>query len=60
MGKITIVLSEEEMVELQEILMDDDEKASLEFIKNCIQPKIPKKGSAPCDSSRINPFLIKD
>ena len=60
MGKITIVLSEEEMVELQEILMDEDEKASLEFIRKRIQPKIPKKGTAPCDSSRINPFLIKD
>ena len=56
MGNITIIFTEKEMIELQEILMDDDEKASLEFIKNRIQPKIPKKGTALCDSSRINPF----
>lgn len=60
MGKITLVLSEEEVIELQEILIDDDEKASLDFIKKRIQPKIPKKGTAPCDSSRKNPFLMKE
>ena len=55
-----MTFSETEMLELQEILIDDDEKASLEFIKNRIVPKIPKKGTAPCDSTRINPYLIKE
>ena len=60
MNKVTIVFTEEEMVELQEILIDDDEKASLKFIKKRIQPKIPTKGTALCDSSRKNPYLMKD
>ena len=60
MSKITITFSEEEVVELQEILIDEDAIASLDFIKNRIKPKIPKKGTWMCDSSRTNPFLIID
>ncbi|NQT24685.1 hypothetical protein HQ585_04970 [candidate division KSB1 bacterium] len=59
MSKVTMILSEEEMIELQEILIDDDEKASLDFLKTRIQPKIPQKGTSLCDSSRKNPFLLK-
>ena len=60
MGKIIMVFSEEEMIELQEILIDEDEKASLEFIRKRLQPKIPQKGTAMCDSSRKNPYLMKE
>ncbi len=58
MKKIAITLSEEEMLELQQIIVDEDEKASLEFVRNRIASKIPKKGTAACDSTRINPYLI--
>ena len=59
MEKIAITLNSEELMELQEILIDEDEKASLDFLKTCIASKIPSKGTAACDSSRINPYLLK-
>ncbi len=60
MKKLAIVLSESELLELQQIIIDEDREASLEFIKQSIAPKIPAKGTAPCDSSRINPYLMSD
>lgn len=56
---MTLTLAEEDIMEVQRILMDDDEKAALEFIKKRILERLPAKGSSPCDSTRINPFLMK-
>ena len=60
MNRIVLCLEEEELLSLQEILIDDDESAALEFLKACIAPKIPAKGTAPCDSSRRNPYLLRE
>jgi hypothetical protein len=58
MPKLIITLSEQEQMELQEILMDDDKELGLEFIKKVIAPRIPIKGKGGCDSTRKNPFLL--
>jgi hypothetical protein len=59
MNKIAITLEEKELLELQEILLDEDKDAALSFLKTCIAAKLPSKGTAPCDSTRINPYLQK-
>jgi hypothetical protein len=46
-------------MELQEVLLDDDAKAALDFIKTRIAPQIPGQGTGHCDSTRINPYLMK-
>ena len=57
MTTITITLTEPDLIALQQILLDDDKDEALDFIKSVICAKIPKQGSAPCDSTRLNPFL---
>ena len=57
MHKVIITLDESAMLELQSILLDEDEKAALAFLQERVLPQIPKKGKAPCDSSRLNPYL---
>ena len=57
MNKVVLTLEAEELLELQRVLIDDDEKGALEFLKTRIGPKIPSKGTASCDSSRKNPYL---
>ncbi len=59
MSKIAITLEEKDLIELQEILLDDDKDAALSFLKTCIATKLPSKGDAHCDSTRINPYLQK-
>ena len=59
MYKVVITLEAEDLLELQRILVDEDEKAALEFLERRIGPKIPAKGTARCDSSRRNPYLWK-
>ncbi len=59
MGNLVVILNEEELLELQAVLMDRDEAGALEFLQARIAPKIPRKGNAPCDSTRLNPFLLK-
>lgn len=59
MGKIVITLEESDLLDLQEILIDDDEAAALEFLKARVAPNIPSKGVRNCDSSRCNPYLLK-
>lgn len=56
---VVITLEQEDLLELQAVLVDADQAAALEFLKARIVPKIPAKGTAPCDSSRRNPFLWK-
>ena len=57
MSKIIITLDEEDLVELQAVVQDADQAAALEFLTTRVVPKIPTKGTAPCDSSRLNPYL---
>ena len=59
MGKIVVTLNDEDLLELQAVLLDADEPAALEFLRMRIAPRIPVKGSAACDSSRLNPYLRK-
>jgi len=59
MNKIILTLEEEDILVLQEILLDNDNKAAMEFLKKCVAPKIPAKGTKDCDSSRCNPYLLK-
>ena len=59
MAKVVITLEEDDLLELQKILLDDDTKAALKFLKTRIAFKIPSRGTAPCDSSRHNPYLMK-
>jgi hypothetical protein len=58
-NKVVVVLDEQDLVALQQVILDDDEKAALAFLKDRLCPKIPAKGSAACDSSRLNPYLWK-
>ena len=51
MNKVVLTLESEELLELQQIVIDDDQKAALDFLKTRIAPKIPTKGTAACDSS---------
>jgi hypothetical protein len=57
---VVITLNAEALMHLQEVLIDEDPAAALDFIKTRILPQVPKKGTAPCDSTRINPYLWKD
>lgn len=59
MAKLVVTLEDEDLLDLQEVLLDDDAKAALEFIKKRIAPQIPGKGTRNCDSSRCNPYLLK-
>ena len=59
MNKLVITLDEKDLLEVQGILMDGDAKGALHFLETRIAANIPKKGSAPCDSTRKNPFLFK-
>lgn len=59
MGKLVVTLSEEDLLELQTILMDEDEEAALQFLQTRLVSRIPQKGTAPCDSTRLNPYLLR-
>lgn len=58
LNRISILLDEEALLELQEVLLDESPEAALRFVKQRIAPKVPRKGTAPCDSSRLNPFIL--
>ena len=59
MSKIVVTLEEKDLLDLQEVLLDEDEKAALAFLKERIASKIPDKGTRACDSTRCNPYLMK-
>jgi hypothetical protein len=59
-NRITIMLEEEDLLELQRVLIDDDAAGALRFLRQCLAPRIPRQGTAPCDSSRLNPFLLRE
>jgi len=59
MNNLVITLSQEDLLELQAVLMDKDEVGALQFLKDRIASKIPQQGTADCDSTRKNPYLLK-
>ena len=59
MNRIVVTLEAEDLIALQAILADQDESAALKFIESRIATKLPQKGTAPCDSTRLNPYLVK-
>jgi len=59
-NRISITLDEEALLALHEVLLDDSPEAALEFVKRHIAPAVPRSGTAPCDSSRLNPFILRD
>ena len=60
MNTVSIVLDEQALLELHEVLLDESPEAALSFVKKYIAPKVPRKGTAACDSSRLNPFILPD
>lgn len=59
MNKVSVSLDEEALLALHEVLLDESPEAALEFVRKHIAPKVPRKGSADCDSSRLNPFILR-
>jgi hypothetical protein len=57
MNHVVITLEEADLMELWNAVIDEDGEASLAFLKERIIPRVPLAGSAPCDSSRLNPYL---
>lgn len=58
--RLAIVLEEEALLELQQVLLDQDGLGALDFLQKHIAGRIPAKGTAPCDSTRLNPYLLRD
>ena len=59
MQQVVITLEESDLLALWAAVVDEDTSAALTFLKERILPKIPAKGNAACDSSRLNPYLRK-
>ncbi len=59
MNKITVTLDERALLELQQVLLDCDQAGALAFLEKHLAPCLPRAGTRPCDSTRINPFLLK-
>jgi hypothetical protein len=59
MSRIVVTLEEQDLVELQGILMDRDRAAALLFLESRIASRLPQKRTAGCDSTRLNPYLLK-
>jgi hypothetical protein len=59
MSRVVVTLEERDLLDLQAILIDGDQAAALAFLKTRVAPAIPAKGTANCDSSRRNPFLLR-
>ena len=58
--QVIITLDESDLLALWRALLDEDACAALAFLRESILPKIPAKGIAPCDSSRLNPYLWRN
>ena len=57
MNHVVITLEEADLMELWNAVIDEDGAAALAFLKERVLPQIPRAGSAPCDSTRLNPYL---
>ena len=52
MSKQVIELSDQEVMRIESILMDSDEKEALLFLKEVLRPKLRAKGSPTLDSAK--------
>lgn len=52
MGKTVIELSDEEVMRVESILMDDDNAEALRFIKQAIKAKLRAKGTVSLDPAK--------
>ena len=59
MSKVIVTLEEQDLVDLHAILLDEDAPQALDFLRDRIASRLPQRGTAPCDSSRRNPYLLK-
>ena len=59
MNHVVITLKEADLMALWNAVIDEDGKDALAFLKERVLPQIPRAGSAPCDSTRLNPYLVK-
>lgn len=59
MSKLTITLDGEALLALQEVLLDGDPELALDYLQRYIAPCLPRRGAAPCDSTRLNPYMLK-
>jgi hypothetical protein len=57
MNHVVITLEEADLIELWNAVIDEDGPAALAFLKHRVLPHVPRAGSAPCDSTRLNPYL---
>jgi hypothetical protein len=48
MPNVTLTLSEEEQLRIEEILLDKDDKAALEFLKRIVKPRIDQRFKRSC------------
>jgi len=48
MPNVTVTLTDEEQMQLEEILLDRDETSALEFLKRVIQVKIEQQTKSHC------------
>jgi inhibitor of KinA sporulation pathway (predicted exonuclease) len=48
MPNVTVTLNEAEQIQLEEILIDHDEKAALEFLKRAVKPKVELRLKSHC------------
>ena len=55
--KVVIALEGLDLLELQQVLLDEDGDAALQFLRTRIADRMPRQGSGHCDSTRLNPFL---
>lgn len=58
-NKYVLTLNEQDILELHAVLIDEDKDAALAFLQSRVAPQLPRKGNAPCDSSRLDPFLMR-
>jgi hypothetical protein len=59
MNQIVVTLKEEDLLALWVAVVDEDGAGALAFLNERIVPQIPRQGDAPCDSSRLNPYLFR-
>jgi hypothetical protein len=59
MQRVFIRLEEQDLLAIWTAVLDDDAPAALAFLKERIVPQVPAKGTAPCDSSRLNACLLR-
>jgi hypothetical protein len=60
MNHVVITLKEADLMALWSALIDEDGADALAFLKERVLPQIPRAGTAPCDSTRLNPYLPKE